>query len=67
MPEGFKNRAFENKDFEFRAYGVRADGVCLANVPLPPYDFERIRTGQYIVVDDGFRDLWAEEWSRFRY
>ena len=67
LPEGFKNRAFENQDFEFQAYGVRADGVCLANVPLPPYDFERIRTGQYIVVDDGFRDLWAEEWSRFRY
>ncbi len=65
LPEMFK--IFENRDFEFRKYGVRADGACLANVPLPPYDIERIRTGQYMVVDGGFRNLWAEYWSLSRF
>lgn len=56
---------FNNFDFEFQRYGVQADGVCLVNVPLPEYDVIGIRTGQFVMLDGEFKNLWKEEvWRR---
>lgn len=56
---------FNNFDFEFQRYGVQTDGVCLVNVPLPEYDVIGIRTGQFVMLDGEFKNLWKEEvWRR---
>ena len=61
LPEAFKEYGYDNRDFEFQQYGVQADGMCLANVPLPPHDIVRIRTGQFVVVGGDFSNLWEED------
>ena len=61
LPEVFQDSGFDNRDFDFQQYGVQADGMCLANVPLPPHDIVRIRTGQFVVVGGDFSNLWEED------
>ena len=61
LPEVFQDSGFDNRDFEFQQYGVQADGMCLANVPLPPHDVVRIRTGQFVKVGGDFSNLWEED------
>ena len=61
LPEVFQESGFDNRDFEFSQYGVQADGMCLANVPLPPQDIVRIRTGQFVKVGGDFSNLWEED------
>ena len=61
LPELLKEAGFDNWDFDFPKYGVQADGMCLANVPLPPYDIVRIRTGQFVKVGGEFSNLWEED------
>ena len=51
-------RGFENKDFKLQEDGVHVDGMCLANIPLPSYDIARIRTGQFVVADGDYDNLW---------
>ena len=63
LPEALKMSGFDNRDFEFQQYGVQADGMCLANVPLPPHDIVRIRTGQFVIVGGDFSNLWEETWD----
>ena len=48
---------FENIDFQFKQRGALFDGNCVAVTPLPRYESERIRTGQYAIGGDG-RALW---------
>lgn len=58
LPEGRRETGFENRDFQFFEHGVildrppggasgegAADAKCLALVPLPPYDLDRIALG----------------------
>ena len=61
LPEVFQDSGFDNRDFEFSKYGVQDDGMCLVNVPLPPQDIVRIRTGQFVVVGGDFSNLWEED------
>ena len=61
LPEVFRDFGYDNRDFEFAQYGVQADGMCLANVPLPPQDIVRIRTGQFVKVGGEFSNLWEED------
>ena len=61
LPEVFQDSGFDNRDFDFQQYGVQADGMCLANVPLPPHDIVRIRTGQFVKVGGDFSNLWEED------
>lgn len=61
LPEAVKEYGYDNWDFDFQQYGVQADGMCLANVPLPPHDIVRIRTGQFVVVGGDFSNLWEED------
>ena len=59
LPEDRRGTGFENRDFQFFEHGVildrppagasregAADGKCLALVPLPPYDLDRVVLGQ---------------------
>ena len=49
---------FDNLDFEFWEYGARSDdGRCLAIAPLPEYEIDSIRTGQFGVGDA----IWSAE------
>ncbi len=47
LPDGSKPHGFENLDFSFYMHGVRFDGKCMAIVPLPEYEIDSIRTGQF--------------------
>ena len=48
LPEWSKPYGFENRDFDFGEHGAVFDGKCLATVPLPEYDIDSFRTGQYV-------------------
>ena len=48
LPEWSRPHGFESRDFDFGAYGAVFDGKCLATVPLPEYDIDSFRTGQYV-------------------
>ena len=48
-----------NRDFDFPEYGVLADGKCVARVPVPPGDFDRVSTGQW---RPGAPPLWEAQW-----
>ena len=48
LPEWNKPHGFENRDFDFGQHGGVFDGKCLATVPLPEYDIDSFRTGQYV-------------------
>ena len=60
-PHGFDNLDFDFFDylnFDFRKRGIRFDGKCMAVAPLPKYDIDYIRTGQF--NDQG--ELWSATW-----
>ncbi len=66
LPDDRKQHGFDNRDFRFdndgRSMTSRLfDGKCLARVPLPEYGISKIRTGQYVLVDDSFNNLWETE------
>ncbi len=48
LPDWRKSYGFENLDFSLYIYGVRFDGKCMAVVPLPEYEIDLIRTGQFL-------------------
>ncbi len=47
LAERKRPKGFENLDFGFPKHGVRFDGKCVAVVPLPEYEINSIRTGQF--------------------
>ncbi len=47
LAEHKRPKGFENLDFGFPKHGVRFDGKCVAVVPLPEYEINSIRTGQF--------------------
>ena len=63
LPAGSRQYGFQNLDFGFRGNGIRQDdGRCVAVVPLPDYDIDRIYTGQYARRADGsFEHPWEGE------
>ena len=44
-----RGNGFENLDFEFDKRGALFEDNCVALMPLPRYEYERIRTGQYVI------------------
>ncbi len=47
LPDHRKQYDFDNLDFRFERHRALDNGACLADVPLPEYEFTAIRTGQY--------------------
>ena len=60
LPDGRRQHGFANADFYFSEHGLALDSVCLAEVALPDYGIERIRTGQYV---SGAGELWRAEFE----
>ena len=65
LPEHRKQYGFDNLDFRFNDRGgrwFRSAERCVALRKLPDYDFTAIRTGQYLVREDGSTaHLWEGE------
>ena len=57
LPAYSERYRFENLDFYFSQRGALFDDNCVALTPLPRYESERIRTGQYAIGGSG-RALW---------
>ena len=55
LPEDRRARGFDNLDFEYFTRGVLFDGKCAAVLPLPDYEIDRLRTGQYV---SGEGEVW---------
>lgn len=55
LPEDRRGHGFDNLDFEYFTRGVLFDGKCAAVLPLPDYEIERLRTGQYV---SGEGEVW---------
>ena len=58
LPDEFKASGFDNLDFEFERRGALFRDSCVALMPLPRYEYERIITGQYAISG---QDLWKAE------
>ncbi len=61
LPDDRKQHGFDNRDFSFDGRGVILDGKCMVRIPLPEYDIAAVRTGQFVIVDGGFDNLWEVE------
>ena len=59
LPAHRREYRFENLDFEFKRRGALFEDNCVALMPLPIYESERIRTGQYDI--DGGGALWEAD------
>ena len=53
LPEERQQFAFDNLDFDFNLHGSRFNQKCAAQVQLPEYEIESIRTSQYISEERG--------------
>ena len=58
LPDRSRPYGFDNLDFDFRDRGEIFDGRCMAGIPLPEYAIARIATGQYVLVEGGYNNLW---------
>ena len=56
LPAERRLAGFDNMDFWFWEYGASSDGECLAIAPLPEYEIDSIRTGQFVV---GEGSVWS--------
>ena len=61
LPGPRRRHGFDNLDFRFDQYGWKLEGTCLVEVPLPEYGIAAIRTGQYMVTEEGFHHIWKGE------
>lgn len=58
-----RRHGFTNLDFDFSSKQQRVvlDGACAAKVRLHPYEITSVSTGQFIVEDGGYTNLWVAE------
>ncbi len=61
LPEQRRRSRFVNVGFWFGTNGVFYDGRCVATVDLPDYDIAAIRTGQYILHEDQYINIWSQD------
>ena len=61
LPRHRRPYGFDNLPISFDRYGARLEGACWMEFPLPGYEFDAIRTGQYLEAEGGSRDIWKEE------
>ena len=52
LPEDRREAGFDNLDFKFFQRGLRWENRCHAEVPLPEYEIDLIRTGQFVADDE---------------
>ena len=63
LPDHRKQHGFDKLDFRFDDYRVRHPERCVAARPLPDYAITGIRTGQYVVREDGsYENFWKAEY-----
>ena len=60
LVEDRREAGFENRDFGFAEGGSRVGNRCVAEIDLPGYAIERIRTGQFI---GGEGAIWRVEFA----
>ena len=58
LPQYRKPYGFDNLPVRFDRYGTRLGGTCWMEVLLPRYEFDAIRTGQYLETEGGSREIW---------
>ena len=62
IPAHRQQYGFDNLDFHFNSYGMRSAEQCVVLRELPDYPISSIRTGQYLVNEDGSTThLWEGE------
>ena len=62
LPDHRKRHGFDNLDFRFNDYDLPLTERPVAVRELPAYDIAGIRTGQYLVREDGsYTNLWEGE------
>ena len=61
LPDDRRQHGFDNLDFGFHDYGSQIGDTCLAEIELPRYDISTVRTGQYLVTDGRYQNLWSRE------
>ena len=62
LPAHRQRNGFDNLDFGFRYYSLSLDKGCVALRKLPDYPITRVRTGQFLVNEDGSTThLWGGE------
>ena len=57
LPPERRQHGIDNLDFWFKEYGAGSDRKCLAIAPLPEYEIDSIRTGQF----GGGDAIWSAE------
>ena len=57
LPDARKGNGFENLDFDFTQRGALFEGNCVVPLPLPRYEYERIRAGQYVIGGGALWDV----------
>ena len=53
LPAASREFGFANLDFQFADRGADIDGICVAEIDLPDYPIERVKTGQNASQSDG--------------
>ncbi len=62
LPDHRKQYGFDNLDFHFNDRGFRSAERCVALRELPDYPITRVRTGQFLVNEDGsYTNIWEGE------
>ena len=62
LPEDRRQYSFDNWGFSFDDYGWRNGDRCRAVHQLPEYDISTIRTGQSVLEESGWRNIWEGEY-----
>ena len=63
LPEDRKRHGFDNIDFPFVPQGQQSGDACWVVRELPEYAIAKIRTGQFIQLEAGFRNIWEAEFD----
>lgn len=63
IPENRRPHGFDNLDFHFHDEASDENGRCVARLPLPEYDIDRIRTGAFRTIPAGDHRKHHHSWS----
>ena len=63
LPEHRKQYGFDNMDFQFVPQGRQSGDACWVVRELPEYSIAGIRTGQFIQMEAGFRNIWEADFD----
>ena len=63
LEEEREEHGFDNLDFTFvSGQGWRSGGSCFVVVELPEYEIREIKTGQTVLGEDGYANVWDAEY-----